>query len=217
MGTGPRLHTARQAPRREARCGVGERFDPSRADHLLDPARRAWHDPDRILPYLDLRPGSVVADVGCGPGWFTLPLARRVAPGGLVYAIDVEERMLERLSRRIREENLTNVRPVLAEEEDEFPVPSSSCDAALVASVYHEVDPTSSFANEVRRILKPGGLCLVVEWRPEPTPVGPPAHERLAPEDVAREWLASGFEGGTEVDVGPYHYGLRFFARKDGE
>lgn len=196
---------------------MGERFDPAKAGHLLDPARREWHDPDRVLAHLGLDRGQVVADVGCGPGWFTLPVAERVAPDGLVYAIDVEEKMLERLMERANECAVTNIRPVLAEEEDEFPVPSSSCDAALVASVYHEVDPTFSFVNEVRRILRPGGLCLVVEWRPEATPVGPPQHERLTPEDVTREWVGAGFEPGGHVEVGPYHYGLKFFAVKDHE
>ncbi|BDG62261.1 class I SAM-dependent methyltransferase [Caldinitratiruptor microaerophilus] len=193
---------------------MGERFDPAKADHLLDPARKAWYDPDRVLTHLDLGRGRVVADVGCGPGWFTLPLAERVAPDGLVYAIDVEEKMLERLMERAKERAVANIRPVLAEEEDEFPVPSSSCDAALVASVYHEVDPTSSFANEVRRILRPGGVCLLIEWRPEPTPVGPPQHERLSPDDVIREWTAAGFEAAGPVEVGPYHYGIMFHAVK---
>lgn len=193
---------------------MGERFDPAKADHLLDPARKAWYDPDRVLTHLDLGRGRVVADVGCGPGWFTLPLAERVAPDGLVYAIDVEEKMLERLMERAKERAVANIRPVLAEEEDEFPVPNSSCDAALVASVYHEVDPTSSFANEVRRILRPGGVCLLIEWRPEPTPVGPPQRERLSPDDVIREWTAAGFEAAGPVEVGPYHYGIMFHAVK---
>lgn len=195
---------------------MGERFDPAKADHLLDPARREWYDPDRVLAHLGLVRGQVVADVGCGPGWFTLPVAERVGPEGRVYAIDIEAAMLERLRQRARERSLDNIVPVLAEEEDEFPVPSSSCDAALVASVYHEVDPTSGFANEVRRVLRPGGLCLLIEWRPEPTPVGPPPHERLAPDDVIREWTAAGFEPAGRVDVGPYHYGLQFRAVKPG-
>lgn len=186
------------------------KFDPKGAERLLDESRRGWHDPERILGHLDLARCTALADVGCGPGWFALPAARAMGPGGVVYGIDLREEMLDLLRRRAGEQGLGNVLPVLAEEEDEWPVPTESCDAVLIADVYHEVDPASMFIGEVKRILRPGGICLVVDWKPEATPVGPPPDVRLDPEDVTQEFTAGGFRFLGACDVGPYSYGLKF-------
>lgn len=189
---------------------LAHKFDPSRMDRLLETERLTWNDPGQVLRPLRLESCTALADVGCGPGWFALEAARRMPPGGKVYGIDLSPEMLERLQARAREAGLTNVEAVLAEEEAEYPVPTESMDAVLIANVYHEVDPASLFLGEVRRMLKRGGVCLVVDWRPEPTPNGPPAAHRVSPQDVRAEFLAAGFTEGESHDVGPYHYGLTF-------
>lgn len=194
---------------------MAHQFDPQHMDRLLDDSRRGWHDPAEVLAPLKLTAGQTVADVGCGPGWFSLEAARQVAPGGKVVGIDLSEAMLARLAERAREQGLENVEPVLAEEPDEWPVPTASCDAALVVNVYHEVDPASMFIGELKRILKPGGRCLLVDWKPEPTPIGPPQAQRIAPDDVAEEFRAAGFKLGGAGSVGPYTYGLTFFKPVD--
>lgn len=186
------------------------RFDPADTGRLLDESRRAWHDPSLVLQHLNLERCTAMADIGCGPGWFTLEASRRLPAGGRVYAVDLSVEMLALLSRRAREAGLKNILPVLAEEEDEWPVPTEACGAALVANVYHEVDPASLFIGEVKRILEPGGLCLVVDWKPEETPEGPPVSDRVAPEDVVAEFTAAGFVYAGPCDVGPYSYGLVF-------
>jgi len=186
------------------------KFNPDLADQLLREERRTWHDPERVLKPLRLETCMALADIGCGPGWFTLEAARRMPPGARVYGIDIQPEMLDRLRARTKDAGLTNVEAVLAEEEDEYPIPTESVDAALIVDVYHEVDPATLFLNEVRRILKPGGRCLVVDWRPEPTPLGPRPERRVHPEDVRAEFEAAGFTLLETPDVGPYHYGLLF-------
>ncbi|MFO7172929.1 MAG: methyltransferase domain-containing protein [Bacillota bacterium] len=189
---------------------MAHRFDPAKMERLLAPDRRQWLDPLRILGLLDLRVGMTLLDVGCGPGYFALEAARMVAPAGKVYGVDVSEEMVARLRERAAAAGVENLVPVLAEEEDEYPVPSASCDAALLVDVYHEVDPASGFLGEIRRILKPGAHVLVVDWKPEPTPLGPPLPERIAPDDVVEEMTWSGYEFLGPREVGPYHYGLLF-------
>jgi ubiquinone/menaquinone biosynthesis C-methylase UbiE len=186
------------------------KFNPAHAERLLSADRKTWNDPDKVLAHLDLRQGTVVADIGCGPGYFSLEAARRIAPAGVVYGVDVSEEMLAHLRERAAAEGLANVVGILAEEEDEYPVPTESCDAVLVANMYHEVDPASNFIGEVKRMLKPGGTCVVVDWKPEETPMGPPVTERLAPEDVNEEFDAAGFLVAGSCEIGPYHYGLKF-------
>ena len=79
---------------------------------------RQWQKPEQIMDALGIAEGSVVADLGAGGGWFTLRLARRVGPNGLVYAEDIQPPMLEAISRRMQSENLSNVRPVLGTPSD---------------------------------------------------------------------------------------------------
>lgn len=117
---------------------------------------------------------------------------------------------MDRLMERAQAEGIPNIRPVLAEAEDEFPIPSTSCDAILLANVYHECDPASNLIHELRRILRPGGTLLLVDWKPETTPVGPPLAERVAAEDVTEEFTGSGFKFSGPCNVGPWHYGLKF-------
>lgn len=189
---------------------MARRFDPEDALRLLSESRRRWQDPEQVLRHLDLERYTALADVGCGPGWFALEAARRLPPEGRVYAIDLSPEMLALLARRVQQAGLHNVVAVLAEEEDEWPVPTEVCDAALVVNVYHEVDPASLFVGEVKRILRPGGVCLLVDWKTEATPEGPPLAERVEPQDVVAEFTATGFHYEGPCDVGPYSYGLKF-------
>lgn len=196
---------------------MGEKFSPAKMDRLLSEERRAYQDPDKILQYLNLGQCTVFADVGSGPGYFTLEAARKMQPGGLVYAVDISEEMLERLKSRAAEAGLENIQTVLAEEEDEYPLPTESVDVVLLVNVYHEVDPASNFLGEIKRILKPASTCLVVDWKTEPTPKGPPLEERVDQQDVTEEFYANGFILAGTCDVGPHHYGLKFYKVKGAE
>lgn len=194
---------------------MAHKFNPASMDRLLSPERRAWNDPDKILQYLNLGQCTIMADVGCGPGWFTLEAAKKMQPGGSVYGVDVSQEMLHRLKERAAAEGLRNVFPLLAEDEAEFPIPSESVDVVLLANLYHEVDPASMFLGEVRRILKPASTCLVVDWKKEETPMGPPVDDRVDQQDVTEEFTRSGFVLFGTCDVGPYHYGLKFYKIKE--
>lgn len=187
-----------------------DRFDPAKMDRLIDPERRAWNDPALILDHLDLPTKQTFADIGCGPGYFTLEAARLMGPQATVWGVDVSEEMVERLGQRAVQAELFTVKPTLAEEEDEFPLHTATAEAALLANVYHEVDPASNFLFELKRVLAAGAPVLVVEWKPELTPSGPPQSERLQMADVQEEFELAGFTCVGERPVGPYHWGLLF-------
>jgi ubiquinone/menaquinone biosynthesis C-methylase UbiE len=194
---------------------MAHKFDPAKMDRLLAEERREWNDPDKILQYMNLGQCTVMADIGCGPGWFTLEAAKKMQPNGLVYGVDISEEMLARLKERAAAEGLKNVHTVLAEEEDEYPIPTESVDVCLIANLYHEVDPASMFIGEIKRILKPASTCLLVDWKVEPTPKGPPIEERIDQQDVVEEFYAAGFVLAGTCEVGPYHYGLKFYKVQD--
>lgn len=196
---------------------MGHKFNPEHMARLLEPSRREWNDPDQILQYMNLGQCTVMADIGCGNGWFALEAAKKMQPNGLVFGIDLSEEMLEALKSRVQAEGVSNVQTVLAEEDDEFPLPSDSVDVALIANVYHEIDTSSNFLHELRRILKPASTALVVEWKVEPTPVGPKLEHRVDQQDVTEEFYNAGFVLAGTCDVGPYHYGLKFYLPKGSE
>src|SRR5881398_4115094 len=96
----------------------------------LDPARAAWQKPDRVVEALGLRRGQVVAEIGSGPGYFTLRLARAVGPSGHVYAVDPEAAVLEVLRQRLGRTRLRNVTPVLGRDDDAL-LPGGRCDVEI--------------------------------------------------------------------------------------
>lgn len=189
------------------------KFDPAEAGKLLQGDRYAWQSPERVLDSLGLGPGEVLVDIGCGPGFFSLPAARRVAPGGRVYAVDISLDMLMQIGQRLYAEGLANVETVLSKETN-IPLPDGCADAALLANVLHEAEDPGALLAEARRLVRAGGRLLIVDWRPEETPVGPPVGERLSPAAVAALGEAAGWRCRGEAYGGEYHWGLRF-AKED--
>ena len=193
--------------------GGTHHFSPRHMERLISPERRKMLDPAKALGCLNLRPGMVLADLGAGPGFFTLDAARMVAPGGKVLAIDISREMLELCMQRAGEEGIKNVEPVLATGPHRYPVATASVDAVLMAVVLHEADSPAEMLGEVRRMLKPGGAVLLAEWKKEEMPMGPPLAHRLSPEEVTEEFAVAGFVQGEACEIGPYHYALRFDSR----
>ncbi len=184
------------------------RFDPAHADRLLSPERRQMQDPDAILGAIDLSPGMRLADVGCGPGFFTLPAAERVGDEGRVYALDIQPEMLARTEARAAEAGLASVQAMLSKEA-ELPLPDGAVDAALLANVLHESPDRVRFLAEIGRTIRPGGVLGVVDWLKEEMPMGPPLSDRLSPGQVEADLRAAGFEVEGSFPAGPLHYGIR--------
>ena len=161
------------------------KFDPANMDQLLSSERQEKLDIFRILSLLPLSPYHVVADIGCGPGLFTIPLAKAL-PGGKVYALDIQEEMTEACQRRVQESRLGNVKVILTKEAG-FPLERSSLDGIFVAFVLHSQIDKAGFLRSVMDLLKPGGWLAQLNWHLIPeTTQGPPPEHRIAVEDVLR-------------------------------
>ena len=141
------------------------KFDPANAARLLSDDRAQMHPPAEALAMLDLHPGQVVADVGCGPGFLTIPIARLVQPGGRVFAVDIRPEMLALLRERLAAEGIAHVRPVLSQE-SLLPLHGESCGRVLATFLLHELEDPAAFLRELRRVLRPGGRGLAVDWAP---------------------------------------------------
>jgi SAM-dependent methyltransferase len=147
-------------------------------ERLEGPDRAAWQMPDRVVKALRIAPDAVTCEVGVGPGYFALRLARAVGPRGTVYAIDVEPRMIERLLSRAREAGLANLRPILASAPQRA-LPPRRCDLILIVNTYHHLPGGAAHLRRLARRLAPGGRIVNVDFHARETPVGPPLEHRV--------------------------------------
>jgi predicted methyltransferase len=154
-------------------------FDPKDLGLLEPPDRAAWQNPEQIMDALSVADGSVVADIGAGAGWFTMRLARRVGPRGVVYSQDVQRQMLEAIRRRVDREGLRNVQTRLGEGSSPN-LPPRALDAVLVVDVYPEVEDRVTLLRNLALSLKPNGRIGIVNYKPGRGGPGP------SPEDGPR-------------------------------
>jgi SAM-dependent methyltransferase len=164
------------------------------ADWLERPQRVQEERPAEVLRVMALAPGDVVADVGAGSGYFTRRIAPLVAPTGTVYAVDVQEEMLEILAQNVQEEGLTGIVPVLGTDVDPG-LPEGGVDWILLVDVYHELSQPGPMLEAMRRSLKPEGRVALVEYRVEDgSAQSIRAEHRMSVLQVLLEWEAAGFE-----------------------
>jgi ubiquinone/menaquinone biosynthesis C-methylase UbiE len=187
----------------------GRLFPPQDLGLLEAPDRDRWQRPDRIMDALGIADASRVADVGAGSGWFTIRLARRVGPQGLVYAEDVQQEMLNAISRRVQREGLANVRPVLGRGADPR-LPPGSLDVVMIVDAYHEIDDRVTLLSNVALSLKPQGRVGVVDFRLEGGGPGPDLDERVDPEVVVADAMRAGLRMVASETFLPFQYFLIF-------
>ncbi len=175
---------------------------------LEDPARDAYQKPDAVITALHLAPGAVVADVGCGPGYFTRRLARAV-PQGVVFAVDIEPRQLDRLNEHLSSDGGQNVVPVLAPPDDPR-LPPGRFDLILVVDTFHHFADRPRYLAKLRRALKDDGRLVVIDYHKRPLPVGPPVDHKLDRDEVLTDARSAGFRLLDEPTMLPYQYFLVF-------
>ena len=182
------------------------KFDVKNAEILDSPERIQFLNPDSILDKVGLGKEMALADLGCGTGYFTIPVSRRVKK---VFAIDVQKGMLDIVRQKIKKQKLTNIEPILSEEAS-IPLSDNSVDVLLMANVFHELEDRSSILKEGKRILSGNGILVIVDWKKMEMDFGPPVEERLTAEEVISICKDNGFEVREQSDAGPYNYLLIF-------
>ena len=191
---------------------MGRKFDPAMKHLLLADDRLERFDRYEVLRSLGVREGKAVADLGCGPGFFTLPASELVGPTGKVYAVDVQQEMVDDLRARLAQQGIANV-AVRRSSELEPSIPPRSVDLALLAFVLHEIDQRSSFLLAAKRLLRDDGRIAVIEWEKIETPVGPPVEVRIKPEEIIADATAAGLDLEEQRSLHEWHYLLTFVPR----
>jgi ubiquinone/menaquinone biosynthesis C-methylase UbiE len=167
--------------------------------------------PSTALAIMRVMPGSTVADIGAGSGYFTERLAQLVGPTGRVYANDLQRGMLDLLQRRVERQRLTNVTLVLGEPADPK-LPPAAIDLALMVDVYHELsDPQTMLAN-IRKALKPRGRLVLIEYKGEDPSIPILPSHKMTVAQARQEVEPEGFELTTVNSSLPRQHVLIFTA-----
>ncbi len=174
---------------------------------MEEPARAGWQKPDEVLRVLGLKPGDVACDIGTGPGYFALRIARAVGETGGVFAVDVEPRILDALRQRLQLSGLRNVTPVLALPGDAL-LPPRACDLILIVDTYHHFPDGPAYLRRLARSLKPGGRIVNIDFHKRELPVGPPPEHKLTREAFLEQATAAGLALVEEQTFLPYQYFL---------
>ena len=127
--------------------------------------RDRWQQPERVIAALSLERGAQVADIGSGTGYFTFRLADAAGPEGRVYAVDIDEQLVEHLAERARDEGYPTVESVLAAPDDPRLEPGS-IDLVFTCNTFHHIEDRIAYFARVRTLLRPGGRVAIVEGRP---------------------------------------------------
>ncbi|MEI9896498.1 MAG: methyltransferase domain-containing protein [Chthoniobacter sp.] len=135
------------------------------ADWLERPEREEEERTDLLIEALNLHDGEVVADIGCGSGFISRKIAKKIG-SGTVYGVDIQQEMLDLLAKRMAMFRITNVKPILGTTSDPK-LPPAPCDTMIMVDVYHEFDQPYEMIRGMIAGLKPGGRIVFVEFRKE--------------------------------------------------
>jgi ubiquinone/menaquinone biosynthesis C-methylase UbiE len=173
-----------------------------------------FSDPKSNLTQFALTPGMLVADLGVGAGYHALEAAKAVLPEGRVFGVDVQKELVENLKKSAEREGLDNLEVIWGDIEKVggTKIKDSIIDACLVTSVLFQLEDKESFAEEVSRILKPGGQVLVIDWMDSFAGLGPHKDHIFTQNQAENLFISAGFDVEKRIDAGDHHYG--FIAKK---
>ena len=204
----------------KTRDGLGKYYQGREIAHYMTHEGAPWLDrperdreerPDLVLAALALRSGEVVADVGCGTGYFTWRLARAVGASGRVYGVEIQQEMLDRLAAAMKERSIDNVTGILGSVDDpRLPVP---VDLVLMVDVYHELSHPAEMMAAICHRLKPGGRMVFVEYRGEDPSVPIKPLHKMTEAQIKKEMSGLPLDHLTTIETLPRQH-LIIFRRR---
>ena len=180
-------------------------FDPRQRAILESEDRKNWQNPKEIIELLDLKPSDIVADLGCGTGYFTIPLSHKVKK---VYGIDIQKEMLTFLEQKIQQQKIRNIETMLSKE-NEIPLKNKSVDLLVSVNTLHEFRHKEAIIDEIRRVLKADGRAVIIDFKKEISDSGPPLSHRISKEQAESLFKEKGLTTLKTQDL-KLHYLLVF-------
>ena len=171
-----------------------------------------FSDPSNNIAQLALQSGSHVAELGAGTGEIAFAAALAVGSAGRVYAVDVQKDLLDRLKNHARQKRLHNIEVIWGEAErmNEPPLKAHTVDAAICSNLLFQIEDKPGLVEEVKRILRPNGKLLVIDWFESFRGMGPQPAQVVGEIAAHSLFEQSGFKFVKAINVGAHHYGLIF-------
>jgi ubiquinone/menaquinone biosynthesis C-methylase UbiE len=183
-------------------------FPPDKIFLLEEP--RDWQNINEIMERLQVKADDIVADIGAGSGYFTIPFASKVGEKGLVFAEDIQIEMVNCISKKVEALDLKNVRVIFGKTEDPSLL-DNFFNLVFLANTYHELEKPYMLLENIRKDLRYYGRLAIIDWDPaKNSPFGPPIEEKVPEDTVIQEVERKGFELVEKHNFMPYHYFLVF-------
>ena len=186
------------------------------ADWLEREERQREEQPEKAILAFHLKPGMQVGDVGAGTGFYSLRMARAIAPGGVVYAEDIQPGMLERLNSNAAAQHVGNVVTVLGTESDPR-LPADKLDLVVLVDVYHEFSRPQRMLDRIHDALKPDGRLILLEFRKEDPSVPIRPEHKMSVDEVRAEVTPEGFHFDEVIDMLPWQHIIVFRKAEAGQ
>lgn len=169
-----------------------------------------FSDPQKNVEQCGIQAGMEIADFGSGSGFYTLAASKALMATGRVYAIDVQKDLLSKLKNKAVSLGLYNVEVIWGnvEKMGGTKLRDSSIDLIFLGNVLFQLENKDNIVAEVRRVLKPSGRILIVDWTDSFGGLGPHPKSVVKRETVMKMFEKGGFHLDREIEAGAHHYGL---------
>ncbi|MEQ1499991.1 MAG: methyltransferase domain-containing protein [Parcubacteria group bacterium] len=169
-----------------------------------------FSDPVKNIEQCSIQAGMDIADMGSGSGFYSIAAARALISTGRVYAIDAHKEILSKLKNTATREGIYNIEVIWGdiEKPNGTRLRESSVDLVLLCNVIFQVEDKKAVIKEAKRILKPAGRVLLVDWADSAGKIGPEPKMLIKKDKVAEMFEKEGFHLDREINAGSHHYGM---------
>jgi ubiquinone/menaquinone biosynthesis C-methylase UbiE len=134
------------------------------------PERKNWQKPQLVIKYLDIKPGSTVADIGVGDGYFIFRLANAVAQTGKAYAVDISDYHIKQIKKEVQKRNMPWIEVIKAKTMDPC-LPDKSVDLVFICNTYHHLENRITYFEDLKKVLKPMARVAIIDYLPQHAPI----------------------------------------------
>jgi len=176
---------------------------------IFPPGSGGFLNPERIVNFLpEIKQGDVIADFGCGHGYFAIPIAKKVGSEGKVFALDILEKALEATRSKARLEGVENIETIRCNLEKNSTLADESVDVVLIANLLFQTEDDEGVIREAKRVLKKGGKIIVIDWKKD-SPLGPRG-KRISEDELKNLMQKEGLNFVREFETDRFHFGMIF-------
>ena len=180
-------------------------FNAKNIEILESDDRKNWQNSQQIIDLIDLKSHYVVIDLGCGSGYFSIPLSRRV---NSVFGIDFQKEMLNYLKQKIEKNKIENIELLLSKA-NKVPLIKNCSNIILTVNTLHEFEDRNKVILEIYRLIDNNGRLVIIDFKKEKTSFGPPMEIRISNAQAINLFEKNGFKAIKSYDL-KYHYLIIF-------